>query len=221
MESVGDSILGSLHTLLIIWRSEPLIITYYCNSQYTLQSHFGQHQKQRAVSLSTMFDPSIRCTSSWDYFRPWQMQNNDLSEWHNIPPLSWHHERYNIQERICHWLRCRWENSGKRILGAHNGNLRSILQDNALLTKVFLQNAFSDKLSPLGFNHFQMFVVDLMHEFELGVWKSLFIHLLHMLDAFDYHFLNKLDCWYEQFWLIFLCTHASIGRVAYQLLTCA
>ena len=216
MESVGDSILGSLHTLLIIWRSEPLTITYYCNSQYTLQSHFGQHQKQRVVSLSTMFDPSIRCTSSWDYFRPWQTQNNDPSEWRNILPLSWHHKRYNIQERIC----C-WGNSGKRILGAHNGNLRSILWDNALLTKVSLQNAFSDKLLPLGFNHFQMFIVDLMHEFELGVWKSLFIHLLRMLDAFDNHLLNELDRRYEQFWLIFLCTHTSIGCVAYQLLTSA
>lgn len=143
-------------------------------------------------------------------------QNNDPSEWHNILPLSWHHERYNIQERIC----C-WGNSGKRILGAHNGNLRSILWDNALLTKVSLQNAFSDKLLPLGFNHFQMFIVDLMHEFELGVWKSLFIHLLHMLDAFDNRLLNELDHQYEQFWLIFLCTHTSIGCVAYQLLTSA
>lgn len=79
---------------------------------------------------------------------------------------------------------------------------------------VFLQNAFSDKLSPLGFNHFQMFVVDLMHEFELGVWKSLFIHLLRMLDAFDSRLLDELDRRYGLFWLIFLCTHVSIGRLA-------
>jgi len=40
------------------------------------------------------------------------------------------------------------------------------------------QNVFSEKLSPLGFNYFLIFVFDLMHEFELGVWKALFIHLL-------------------------------------------
>ena len=38
-----------------------------------------------------------------------------------------------------------------------------------------------------------MFVVDLMHEFELGVWKSLFIHLLRMLNAVDASLHNELD----------------------------
>ena len=28
-----------------------------------------------------------------------------------------------------------------------------------------------------------MLVVDLMHEFQLGVWKALFIHLLHILSS--------------------------------------
>ena len=38
-----------------------------------------------------------------------------------------------------------------------------------------------------------MFVVDLMHEFELGVWKALFTHLLRMLHAVDTSLLNELD----------------------------
>ena len=38
-----------------------------------------------------------------------------------------------------------------------------------------------------------MFVVDLMHEFELGVWKALFIHLLRMLNAMDKAMINELD----------------------------
>jgi hypothetical protein len=38
-----------------------------------------------------------------------------------------------------------------------------------------------------------MFVVDLMHEFELGVWKALFIHLLRMLEAYDKNALYELD----------------------------
>jgi hypothetical protein len=40
------------------------------------------------------------------------------------------------------------------------------------------ENAFSDRLSRFGFDHFSLFVVDLMHEVELGVWRALFIHLL-------------------------------------------
>ena len=55
------------------------------------------------------------------------------------------------------------------------------------------QSAFSRILGPLGFNHFQMFVVDLMHEFELGVWKALFIHLLRILEAHDKALLHELD----------------------------
>ena len=33
------------------------------------------------------------------------------------------------------------------------------------------------------FNFTSMFVVDLLHEFELGVWKATFIHLLRILYA--------------------------------------
>ncbi|KAG2737582.1 hypothetical protein P692DRAFT_201681626, partial [Suillus brevipes Sb2] len=49
-------------------------------------------------------------------------------------------------------------------------------------TKV--QNAFVDKLSPLGgFDAFRMLVVDFMHECELGTWKALFTHLIRLLYA--------------------------------------
>jgi hypothetical protein len=33
------------------------------------------------------------------------------------------------------------------------------------------------------FDVHSMLVVDLMHEFELGVWKSLFTHLIRILHA--------------------------------------
>ena len=55
------------------------------------------------------------------------------------------------------------------------------------------QNAFSDKLAPLGFNMFSVFVVDLMHEVELGVWKALFIHLLRILDCENESLKHELD----------------------------
>jgi hypothetical protein len=45
------------------------------------------------------------------------------------------------------------------------------------------QNAFSIRLSPFAFHFFSMFHVDLMHEVELGVWRSLFIHLLRILEC--------------------------------------
>jgi hypothetical protein len=41
-----------------------------------------------------------------------------------------------------------------------------------------------------------MLVVDLMHEFERGVWKALFIHLLRMLDSKGSSLINELDLRY-------------------------
>lgn len=56
-----------------------------------------------------------------------------------------------------------------------------------------VQNAFSDKLYPLGFNLFVMLVVDLLHEFELGIWKAVFTHLLRMLESEDKSKIHELD----------------------------
>ena len=50
---------------------------------------------------------------------------------------------------------------------------------------ILQQNAFSSRLSHLGFNLFSIFLVDFMHEFELGVWKKVFLHLLRILDCID------------------------------------
>lgn len=55
------------------------------------------------------------------------------------------------------------------------------------------QNAFSARLAKLGFNIFSALVVDLMHEVDLGVWKSLFIQLLRLLEATGKGLLNTLD----------------------------
>jgi len=55
------------------------------------------------------------------------------------------------------------------------------------------QNTFSDKLTPLSFNMFDMLVVDLMHEVELGVWKAVFIHLLRLLDCHGECLKHELD----------------------------
>ncbi|KZP03709.1 hypothetical protein FIBSPDRAFT_672759, partial [Athelia psychrophila] len=45
------------------------------------------------------------------------------------------------------------------------------------------ENAFSHRLSKDGFDFFTLLVVDLMHEFELGVWKNLLTHLIRILHS--------------------------------------
>ncbi|KAG1901203.1 uncharacterized protein F5891DRAFT_1187899 [Suillus fuscotomentosus] len=42
-------------------------------------------------------------------------------------------------------------------------------------------NKFVERLGALGLDTFQMLVVDLMHECELGTWKALFTHLIRIL----------------------------------------
>ncbi len=41
-----------------------------------------------------------------------------------------------------------------------------------------------------------MFVPDLLHEVELGGWKSLFIHLIRILQAEGEHLVDELDARY-------------------------
>jgi hypothetical protein len=40
-----------------------------------------------------------------------------------------------------------------------------------------------------------MFVVDLMHEVELGSWKALLAHLLRILETVDEATLREFDRW--------------------------
>lgn len=44
------------------------------------------------------------------------------------------------------------------------------------------RNAFS-VLRAHGFNFYSMFVPDLLHEFELGVWKAVFTHCIRILHV--------------------------------------
>lgn len=55
------------------------------------------------------------------------------------------------------------------------------------------QNVLSDRLSPFGFNVFASLVVDLLHEFELGVWRMLLIHLLRILTSLNKDLVHELD----------------------------
>ncbi|KAJ3496344.1 hypothetical protein NMY22_g19825 [Coprinellus aureogranulatus] len=44
-------------------------------------------------------------------------------------------------------------------------------------------NMISTSLSPLGFELIPCLVADILHEFEIGVWKNLFVHLIRILVA--------------------------------------
>ncbi|KZP28578.1 hypothetical protein FIBSPDRAFT_728633 [Athelia psychrophila] len=60
-----------------------------------------------------------------------------------------------------------------------------------------LQNIFAEKL---GINPYAMLVVDMLHEFELGVWKYVFVHLIRLLHAAlpPGHLVDELDKRYRQ-----------------------
>ena len=47
------------------------------------------------------------------------------------------------------------------------------------------QTAFATELHGLNFHLSSTLVVDILHEFEIGVWKTLYIHLMRILDAFS------------------------------------
>ncbi|KAK7020396.1 hypothetical protein R3P38DRAFT_3549619 [Favolaschia claudopus] len=44
-------------------------------------------------------------------------------------------------------------------------------------------NTFSERFSKFGFNFYKMFAPDFLHEFEIGVFKSVFTHLIRILVA--------------------------------------
>ncbi|KAN0118275.1 hypothetical protein V8E52_005251 [Russula decolorans] len=60
------------------------------------------------------------------------------------------------------------------------------------------RNAFSQRLSKFGFNFHLMFVVNLLHKFELGVWKAIFTHLMRILYAAAGDCIQTLNKQYRQ-----------------------
>lgn len=66
-----------------------------------------------------------------------------------------------------------------------------------LALRYHFQNSFSERISGVSetFNFFLMFVVDLLHEFEHGVWKAIFMHLMRILYAVGGTSLKELNYW--------------------------
>ncbi|KAE9402405.1 hypothetical protein BT96DRAFT_956276 [Gymnopus androsaceus JB14] len=61
-------------------------------------------------------------------------------------------------------------------------------------SSVPMLNAFIDWLGH-DFDLSRMLAVDFMHEFELGVWKALFAHLIRVVYAVDPKLMEELDNW--------------------------
>ncbi|KIM70496.1 hypothetical protein SCLCIDRAFT_18613 [Scleroderma citrinum Foug A] len=75
--------------------------------------------------------------------------------------------------------RCVIYQLGKPIKGTA---VESILKDWSLVPTL---NTFAERLSPFNFDVFSILVVDIMHEFELGVLKSVLKHLIRILYAIN------------------------------------
>jgi hypothetical protein len=62
-----------------------------------------------------------------------------------------------------------------------------------LASLITLQSAFLIRLKRFGVNFYELFVPDLLHEFELGVWKAIFTHLIRILYAHGEEAIQKLN----------------------------
>ncbi|KIM61801.1 hypothetical protein SCLCIDRAFT_25468 [Scleroderma citrinum Foug A] len=65
-----------------------------------------------------------------------------------------------------------------------------ILKDKSLVPTL---NAFAERLTPFSFNIYPVLVMDLMHEFELGVLKSVIKHLIRILYIIDPGLVSTLN----------------------------
>ncbi|KAA1479425.1 hypothetical protein DENSPDRAFT_862027 [Dentipellis sp. KUC8613] len=73
-----------------------------------------------------------------------------------------------------------------------------IFEKGKALSSTFVESLlFSRSWVPTRF--YDMFVPDLLHEFELGVWKSVFTHLLRILHANAEDCINRLNSRYDAF----------------------
>ena len=82
-----------------------------------------------------------------------------------------------------------------------------------------MQNTFLERLGAFSFCVFVMLVVDLLHEFELGIWKAILSHLLRMLESLkgdklhelDQRKANPIDKWFPTTQLILFLSKVSSG----------
>ena len=110
---------------------------------------------------------------------------------------SCRHSQTDLREALCGAQFSSQGITQEWVLSSNIGPVLSFLITFQSLTIYnYKQNAFSESLSPTGFDLFRMLVIDLLHEFELGVWKAIFAHLLRLLDSLKPSMVHELDRWW-------------------------
>ncbi|KAL0568578.1 hypothetical protein V5O48_013407 [Marasmius crinis-equi] len=92
-------------------------------------------------------------------------------------------ERRGVIERVRSWI------FGKGY-AVGSAAVEAALQ---LKSWVPTRNTFSECLSSFGANFYELFVPDILHEFELGVWKATFTHLLRILCCLGGNSIQQLN----------------------------
>jgi hypothetical protein len=75
-----------------------------------------------------------------------------------------------------------------------------------LIPHSHIQNAFSELFLSIQANFYDIFVVDFLHEFELGVWKAVLVHLIRILHACGEDRIREFNYRYVSTVLISLCS---------------
>jgi hypothetical protein len=57
----------------------------------------------------------------------------------------------------------------------------------------FVQSTFSKRFGDKGINFYEILVFDLLHVFELGVWKAVFTNLIRMLYSRGKKYVDELN----------------------------
>ncbi|KAG2339698.1 hypothetical protein BDR05DRAFT_891420, partial [Suillus weaverae] len=73
--------------------------------------------------------------------------------------------------------------------------VKCLLGPDSLIVTV---SAFLTRLTQFGFNFYSRFIPDLLHEFELGVWKAIFTHILRILYAYRNDTIQALNKQYRR-----------------------
>ncbi|KIJ40747.1 hypothetical protein M422DRAFT_173372 [Sphaerobolus stellatus SS14] len=79
---------------------------------------------------------------------------------------------------------------GKTGLKVNSQSVEALLQPTSCIPTL---NTFSQIVTHQSFNKYQMFTVDLMHEFELGVWKSVLLHLVRLMEQLGPTIINTFN----------------------------
>lgn len=69
----------------------------------------------------------------------------------------------------------------------------SLHSSKCLFNSYSLQSAFSIRLGRFGVNHYTMYGPDELHEFDIGAWKAVFLHLLRLLVALGNNSVQNFD----------------------------